>query len=165
MISEEISGDMIKIGVRIGKLTGEAVIKGLEKLIAELEKTKNIPQPGKKAPEEKQGKQTLNQLKKQRGGLSTIELTNPDLRALNKEMKKAKIDFSVVKDGKGQYTLFFKGKDVDEMTRAFKKYTQKVIKRTENKPSIKKTLTEAKQAAKALDTGREKNRSKGAIDR
>jgi hypothetical protein len=95
-----------------------------------------------------------------------LELTAPHLRLLNKEMKKAKIDFSVSKDGKGKYLLHFKGRDVDEMKLAFKKYTQKLVTLDNGKPSINKTLTAAKALAKTLDAGRDKvkNRSKGAID-
>ena len=170
MLGDEISNDVISVGFRIGKLSAKAVLKGLEKLIDELEKTKDTPQPGKKAPEEKpekQGKQTRRKLEKQNGNTTPIELTSPNLRLLNREMKRAKIAFAVEKDGKGKYTLYFKGRDVDKMTRAFKRYTQKAIKQTNNKPSISKTLTAAKKVAQDLDTGRdkEKNRSKGAIDR
>ena len=81
-------------------------------------------------------------------------------------MKRDNIDFAAVKDGKGKYTLFFKARDADVMTHAFKRYTAKVVKRTE-KRSIKAELREAKAAARALRNRRskEKNRSKGAMGR
>ena len=133
----------------------------------------------------KQGKQTLKQLHSHNEGLTAIELTDPNLRDLHKSMKKADIDFSCVKDGKGKYTLFFKGKNAEEMTTAFKRYTEKITARAdiqagkktarddkqamrtaawEEKQSIRAELKAAKAEAKALDAGREKvkNRSKGA---
>jgi vacuolar-type H+-ATPase subunit H len=112
-----------------------------------------------------------------------MELKDPNLRDLYKEMKKNDIDFSCVKDGKGKYTLFFKGKNAEEMTNAFKKYTEKTLAKAENKAlraerktekkaakaekkSIQAELKQAKIEAKALEAGKSKvkNRSKGAID-
>jgi hypothetical protein len=40
-------------------------------------------------------------------------------------MKQNGVDFAPVKDGKGKYTLFFKGRDADALTHAFTQYTKK----------------------------------------
>jgi len=112
---------------------------------------------------------TLKQLSKHHDGLSTIELTDPNLRLLAREMKKHNIDFAAVKDGKGKYTLFFKGKDVDSVTHALKRYTQQFVRREKGspaeKPSIGKELAEAKEAAKVLNIrlDKVKNRSRGEL--
>ena len=165
-LNDEINEKSINLAIRVGKLTAASIKKALEMLIKQLEQGANeITKP--KEPELKQGKQTYNQLKRHHDGLTPLELSSPHLRLLNSEMKRAKIDFAVVKDGKGKYTLFFKGKDEGEMTRAFNKYTQKVISRANVKPSIGKTLEAAKAAAKALESGREKvkDREMGARGR
>ena len=165
-LNDEISEKSITMAIRVSKITAAELKKIIDKLIAQLEQGVNEAGKSIKTPELKQGKQTYKQLKRHHDGLTPLELTDPNLRFLNREMKRAKIDFSVAKDGKGKYTLFFKGKDVDEMTRAFKKYTQKVVTRANGKPSINKTLAAAKAAAAALEAGRDKvkNRSKGALD-
>ena len=191
-MQEEIVEKSVDVAVRITNLTLDLILKALDAIIKGLEEkpgekpldAAKDPQTPEK-PELKQGKQTLKELHKHNEGLATIELTDPNLRDLHKSMKKADIDFSCVKDGKGKYTLFFKGKNAEEMTNAFKRYTEKVTaradiqagkkvarddkqaKRTavrEEKQSIKQELKEAKAAAKALDKGRDKvkNRSKGA---
>ena len=162
-MNDEINEKSLNLAARVGEVTVEELKKAVGKLIDKLKEQKNAPQ-AEKEPEQPQGKQTLNELKKQNDGLTPLELTDPNLRFLNSEMKKAKIDFAVVKDGKGKYTLFFKGKDADEMTRAFKKYTQKVVIKANKKPSLKKALAAAKAAAQALDSGRDKvkNRDRGA---
>lgn len=98
---------------------------------------------------------TLKQLSKQGDGLSTVELQSPNLHLLHHTMKKHNVDFAAVKDGKGKYTLFFKGKDADSITHAFQQYTQKLVKRSKGQ-SIGKTLAAAKQAAKTLNAGRDK---------
>ena len=166
MINEEMTDKDINLGVRIGSTTFDEIKKALEKLIAKLEEMKNrppeLPQEPKD-PELKTGKQTLKELHKHNEGLASIELTDPNLRELQKAMKKNDIDFSVVKDGKGKYTLFFKGRNADEMTHAFKKYTQKMLTRADKK-AIRAELKEAKAAAKELNKGRDKvkNVSRGA---
>lgn len=168
-MQEEIVSKSVEIGFRVTNLSLDLILKGIDMITKELEKGKGETpeQPGKaKAPELKHGKQTLKQLHKHNDGLSTVELTDPNLRQLHRAMKKEDIDFSVVKDGKGKYTLFFKGKNADEMTHAFKKYTAQVTKIADKK-AVRQELREAKAAAKALSAERDKvkNRSKGARDR
>ena len=177
MINEELVEKSVEVGFRISNLTLDLILKGLDAVTKGLEKKpdeKPLDAQTPKEPELKQGKQTLKQLHKHNEGLATMELTDPNLRDLQKSMKKADIDFSVVKDGKGKYTLFFKGKNADEMTSAFKRYTEKTVARADRKTektaardekkSIRAELKEAKAAAKALEAGRskEKNRGKGA---
>lgn len=77
-------------------------------------------------------------------------------------MKKCGIDFSPVKTGKGEYLLFFKGRDADAMTHAFNQYTKKLVKQAQ-KPSIRKMLAAFKDKAAQMNNqrGKEKNHSKG----
>jgi hypothetical protein len=105
----------------------------------------------------------MKDLAKHNAGLSSIELKDPNLRLLNKTMKENGVDFAAVKDGKGKYSLFFKGRDAEALTRAFSQYTQKVTERA-SKPSIKEALAAMKAAAKTLNVGRDKvkNLDKGA---
>ena len=171
-MNEEINEKTINLAVRIGKITAGELKKALDKIIADLsakkEKPEKTPQkPEKpKEPELKHGKQTLKELQKHNDGLSSVELKDPNLRQLYRAMKKDGIDFAAVKDGKGKYTLFFKGKNADEMTHAFKRYTAKTVNIAEKK-SIKLDLKISKSVSQALNAGhdKEKNRSKGARDR
>jgi len=159
MINEELTQQECNLATRIGDLTYQEIRKAIDKILADLEQRKNAPALDKphKKPELKHGKQTLKDLQKSGEGLSTVELKDPNLRELHKAMKKDGVDFAAVKDGKGQYTIFFKAKDVDTMTHALKNYTQKVVKLDKAaKPSIKQTLTDAKKQAQTLDAGRDK---------
>jgi hypothetical protein len=164
MINEELTQKECNLAVRVSSTTVSELRKALEKITAKIKQSKSQGQSKQpKDPKLKHGKQTLRQLQKHNEGLSSVELNAPHLRQLQREMKKSNIDFSVVKDGKGKYTLFFKGKNADEMTHAFKRYTNKIVRREEKK-AIKIELNEAKAAAKALNIGRDKvkNKSKGA---
>ena len=163
---EEINEKSINLAVRVGKLTATELKKALDQVLASLKlqpgKAKTAAK-GKTPTEPKRGKQTLKQLSKQNAGLSSVELKDPNLRLLNSTMKQHGVDFAPVKDGKGKYTLFFKAKDADTLTHAFKQYTGKLTQRAA-KPSISKTLTAAKAAAQTLNAGRDKvkNKDKGA---
>jgi len=169
-MQDEINEKAINLAVRVGKATAAEIKKAIEKLLADLESGKysntNLKKAftGEKSTELKHGKQTLKQLSKHNDGLSTVELKDPDLRLLHRHMKKHNVDFAAVKDGKGKYTLFFKGKDADSVTHAFNQYTQKLVKQASRKPSINKTLAAAKAAAQALNNGRDKvkNKDRGA---
>ena len=169
-MNDEISEKSINLAVRVGQITVDEIKKNLEKLINDISEGKYA---GKEIvdnvikPKSKHGQMTLKQLSKQNDGLSTLELTDPNLLELSRVMKKHNVDFAAVKDGKGKYTLFFKGKDVDAVTHALKQYTQKIVKRTKDKPSIKIDLDEAKKAANAFNKMREKvkDKSRGARGR
>ena len=147
MINEEITQKECNLAVRVGDTAAAELKKALEKALAYLAEVKNQPTPEQpkqpKAPKNpdiklKQGKQTLKQLHKHNEGLSSIELKDPNLRQLKIAMKKYDIDFSAVKDGKGKYILFFKGKNAEEMTRAISRYTQTMVDRADKK-AIKAT--------------------------
>jgi len=158
LLHEEVNKESMQLAAKVGKLTYEEIKKALEKLIATLKTDIHKIQH----PDPKHGKQTLKELNAQNAGLSSMELTDPNLRQLNREMKKSGIDFSPVKTGKGEYLLFFKGKDADTMTHAFEQYTKKLVKKAQ-KPSIRKLLSELKEKAAQFNAGRDKakNKSKG----
>jgi hypothetical protein len=165
-MQEEINEKTTALAARVGKATYDEIRKAMEKLLAELQNKGKTATKTDKKPELKHGKQTLKQLSKHNDGLSTVELKEPQLRLLYREMKRHNVDFAAVRDGKGKYTLFFKGKDADSITHAFKSYAARVVKR-ENRPTIAKALAAAKTMAQKLaqNRDREKNRGKGARDR
>jgi deferrochelatase/peroxidase EfeB len=159
LLHEEVNRESLQLGAKIGKLTAEEIKKALDKLLAQLTELKKN---GQQLPTVVHGKQSLKELSAQNTGLSSMELKDPNLRQINREMKKAGIDFSPVKTGKGEYLLFFKGRDADAMTHAFNQYTKKLVKQAE-KPSIRKVLSDFKEKAAAMNAQRAvtKNKDKG----
>lgn len=155
-MQDEINEKIIGIGVKGAKLTVELVQKAMKKLLEELEKSGHEMT---KSLSVKRGEQTLKQLTAQDAGTSSIELTDPKLRQLRRELKKSGVDFSPVKAGKGKYTLFFKGRDADAITHAFNQYSQKVVKQAQ-KPSIRKLLSSMKEAAAKLNAQHDKVKNK-----
>ena len=155
MLHEEVNREEMQLGAKVANFTVAEIRKAIDKLLAELKQQKQTPTVV-------HGEQSLNELAAQNAGLSSMELKDPNLRLLNKEMDKAGIDFSPVKTGKGEYLLFFKGRDADVMTHAFNQYTKKLVKQAE-KPSIRKMLVAFKDKAAQMNAqrGKEKNHSKG----
>lgn len=152
-MQEEVNDKTIALSVKTAKLTGTVLKAVLRKFLEEQAKAKQKSKT--KSAEPKHGKQTMKQLMKQNTQLTGIEVTDGNIKSFEKVARKYGIDFSLKKDASEdppKYIIFFKAKDVDVMTAAFKEYTKNDLKKT-NKPSLRKRL------AKAIETIR-KHREK-----
>ena len=71
--------------------------------------------------------------------------------AFSSTAKKYGIDFALKKDTTGEipcYLVFFKGRDADAVTAAFREFSAKNLAK-EKKPSIRRRLTKAKEIGRA----------------
>ena len=156
-MQDEINEKTVALYIKTGKLTAEMLQKAMKALLA-----KGKQQIGKQP----HGKQTLRQLMKQNTGVSNIEITDGNIKAFESTAKKYGIDFALKKDTTGEiprYLVFFKGRDADAVTAAFREFSAKNLAK-EKKPSIRKRLTKAKEQAKRqeLERGEKiKNRDRG----
>ena len=108
------------------------------------------------------GKQTLKQLMKQNTGVSNIEITKDNIKAFESTAKKYGIDFALKKDATEtppRYLVFFKGRDADALTAAFKEFSAKKLTQ-DKKPSIRKALTAFREKAKELNASRQQTKHK-----
>ena len=141
-------------------------VSGQEKLDsdkARKEKAERARKQQAKAPPDKEyrGKQSLKKLTQQNVQLSNIEITDNNIKAFEKVAKKYGIDFSLKRDKSvdpPRYFVFFKARDVDVMTAAFREFTGKTLNKTK-KPSVRKKLQQA-IAARSQDKQREREKSK-----
>ena len=128
-----------------------------------MQEMKPILQKGKKQlPKPPQGKQSLKQLMKQNAGVSNIEITEGNIKAFESTAKKYGIDFALKKDATEsppRYLVFFKGRDADVLTAAFKEFSAKKLTQ-EKKPSIRKLLSTLKEAAQGRNAERAKVKNK-----
>ena len=150
-MQDEINEKVVALSIKGGKLTAATLQKAVKAMLA---------QP--------QGKQTLKQLAKQNAGLSNIEITEGNIKAFEHTAKKYGIDFALKKDATEQpprYLVFFKGRDADALTAAFREFSAKKLTQ-EQKPSIRKVLVAFKEKAKELNANRQQTKHKGrGIDR
>ena len=98
----------------------------------------------------------------QHSQLTNIEITDGNIKSFERIARKYAIDFSLKKDASEQppkYIVFFKAKDVDVMTAAFKEFAGNELKKTK-KPSRRKRLAKAVDKSKQQHRQKEKQKTK-----
>ena len=145
-MQEEVESRTVALTISTAKLTGRLFKAAVAKYL-DYRKHKHQEQPT--IPH---GKQTVRQLAQQNQGISNIEIKDKSIKEFERIARKYGVDFAVkrVKGDDPKFLVFFKGRDADALTSAFKEYTEKKI-RKEERPSVLKQLQEA-VAAKADPT-------------
>ena len=152
-MQEQVNEKIVALSIRGAKLTAVMLQKAMKKLLEEMKKQQGKPP---------RGKQTLKQLMKQNTGISNIEITEGNIKAFESTAKKYGIDFALKKDtteSPPRYLVFFKGRDADVLTAAFKEFSAKKLTQ-EKKPSIRKLLSTLKEAAQGRNAERAKVKNK-----
>lgn len=152
-MQEQVNEKTIALYIKTGKLTADTLQKAMKSLLNQMKKQKD------KQPH---GKQTLKQLMKQNTGVSNIEITEDNIKAFESTAKKYGIDFALKKDtteNPPRYLVFFKGRDADVLTAAFKEFSAKKLTQ-DKKPSIRKVLSDFKEKAAAMNAQRAKVKNK-----
>ncbi len=161
-MQDEINEKVIALFIRTTKLTAELLQKSIRFMLSQLKKQLD-------KPVQHHGKQTLKQLMKQNAGVSSIEITDENIKAFEGTAKKYGIDFALKKDATEsppRYLVFFKGRDADVLTAAFREFSAKKLTQ-EQKPSVRKALAAFREAARQQNAERVKvkNQTKGGIER
>lgn len=130
-MQDYVNDKTICISIKGGRISAEILRKALVKVVHMLEKehAKSVAGKKEKIP---QGKQTLKDLTKQKDKLANIQVTNKNIGSFDRVARKYDIDYALKKDRSVRppiYYVFFKAKDVDVMTAAFKEYTNRTAKK------------------------------------
>ncbi|WP_230399643.1 PcfB family protein [Novisyntrophococcus fermenticellae] len=150
-MQDEVNEKTIAISIKATKLSAKLLQKAMKSMLSQMKK-----QLEKQATPH--GKQTLKQLMKQNAGVSNIEITDGNIKAFEGTAKKYGIDFALKKDNTespSRYLVFFKGRDADALTAAFKEFSAKKLTQ-EKKPSIRKLLSAMKEKGAAKNNQRVK---------
>ena len=86
-------------------------------------------------------------LQKSGAQITNIVVTDNNIKSFDRVARKYGIDYSLKKveqDGKTEYMVFFKAKDVDVMTAAFKEYTSETLKK-QKRESVRQKLEKVKE--------------------
>ena len=147
-MQEYVNDRTICISIKGGRVSASILAKALKKTlrIMESEHAKSVA----KKKELPQGKQTLKDLTKQKDKLANIQVTNKNIGSFDRVARKYDIDYALKKDRSVRppiYYVFFKAKDVDVMTAAFKEYTNRTAKK-KARPSVCQKLAKAMQVVK-----------------
>ena len=152
-MQEEVSGKAVVLIVDGARMSEQVLEKALR---AYLDARKN--QPSKIY----RGKQSLKHLARQNTGLASIEISDKNIKSFTHVAKKYHVDFALKKDTSAvqpRYLVFFKSRDADAITAAFQEFTAGKLHR---KPSIRKTLSQAKEQAQKTEH-RQRDREKEIV--
>ena len=124
-MQDEINEKVIALSIRTTKLTAEMLQKSIRFMLLQIKKQLD-------KPVQHHGKQTLKQLMKQNAGVSSIEITDSNIKAFESTAKKYGVDFALKKDATEsppRYLVFFKGRDADVLTAAFQEFSARKLTR------------------------------------
>ena len=140
-MQDEVNTKVVAIAIKGGKITAEVLKKALAKFIEEIEKAEKQASQ----PKTYRGKQSIKHLVEQNAAISNIEVTDGNIKSFERTANKYGIDTS---EQPPRYLVFFKGRDVDVMTQAFKEFFAKTVKQKE-KQSLKQKLSRSREQSKA----------------
>lgn len=110
------------------------------------------------------GKQTVKQLTRQGVGVSNIEITDKNIKAFEGVARKYGVDFALKKDTAEtppRWLVFFKSRDADALTAAFKEFSAKQLGKTTEKPSVLETMRNLMEQVKNQTRDQTKHKDRG----
>ena len=143
-MQEEVEQRTVTLAVSTTKMTANVLKQAISKYLA-YRKEKVRAGPVKPC-----GKQLVGQNQ----GVSNIEITDKNIKDFERIARKYGVDFALKKDKTGEipkYLVFFKARDADALTAAFKEYTAKTDRKKE-RPSVLNKLRKFKEQAADIDT-------------
>ena len=149
-MQEEVENRTVNLAVSTTKLSARAVLSAFTKYMQRRHDVKI-----KKTAREKErpiGEQTIDQLLGQNQGATNIEIEKTDLQGFKRFLNKYGIDYAITKDPSQtplRYLVFFKARDGDAMTAAFKEYSASLLQK-QKKPSVLKQLNKLKQLVASM---------------
>ena len=163
-VNDQISEKNVALLIKGGKLTGRLLAKAMKAFLDERKKlSKKLTDPQKNNGK---GKQTVKQLTRQGIGVSNIEISDKNIKSFESIARKYGVDFALVKDKTEtppKWLVFFKGRDADAISAAFKEFSAKQLKHASKKPSIIRNLhvLMEKVANQVLDLTKHKSKGRG----
>ena len=115
-MQEYVEERTVAISVKAGKLSGRTLAAACKKVLAEMKKHHE-------AAKRPHGRQSVKKL-----------VGAP--KDFDRIAKEFHVDYAFHKTSPGHYLLFFKADQADAITAAFSKYTEKVMGRSQERPSI-----------------------------
>ena len=151
-MQEEVESRTVTLAISTTRMTANVLKSAISKYLA-YRKEKKV-EKARAGPVKPCGKQTVKQLVGQNEGVANIEITDRNIRDFDRVARKYGVDYALKKDKSSEipkYLVFFKARDGDALTAAFKEYTAKTERKKE-RPSVLQTLRRLKEQAATIDT-------------
>ena len=156
-MQEQNSEKTVALSVKTGKMTAN-VLKNAVKAFLNSQKNKK--------PKIYKGKQSVKHLTRSGESLTSIEVTDNNIKSFDKTARKYGIDYALKKDTTEEppkYLVFFKAKNNDVLTMAFKEFAANELTKSKKTPIREKLRNVAEQVkAKNKERSREKSKSREA---
>ncbi len=164
-MQEEVENRTVNLAISTTKLSARITLRlalwGIRKLKesqAKAEAKRNLPP---------KGKQTIRELVGQNQGVTNIDIAGTDLKGFEKYAREFGVDYAITRDksvNPPKYLVFFKARDADAMTAAFRAYSAEVFAKN-RRPSVLKTLHKLMDAvrdipAKVISRDRQREQSR-----
>ena len=151
-MQEEVENRTVTLAISTTRMTANVLKAAISKYLAYRKEKKT--EKARAGPVKPCGKQRVKQLVGQDQGVANIEITDKNIKDFERIARKYGIDFALKKDKTGEipkYLVFFKARDGDALTAAFKEYTAKSDRKKE-RPSVLQKLRKFKEQAADIDT-------------
>ena len=151
-MQEEVEQRTVTLAISTSKLTANVLKAAIAKYLAYCKEKK--AEKARAGPVKPCGKQSVQELIGQNQGVSNIEITDKNIKDFEKIARKYGVDFALKKDKTGdipKYLVFFKARDADALTAAFREYTAKTDRKKE-RPSVLRKLRHFKEQTPTIDT-------------
>lgn len=143
-MQEEVTQKTVALVFKSSRLTADVLKKAMKMYLEHRKQASH-------------GKISVKDLVGQGMGASSIEVTDNNIKSFERVARKYNVDFAVKKDKTVEppkYMVFFKGKDADVITQAFREFV-KVNEKKHNRISVKEKLAEFREKL-----GKDKNRER-----
>ncbi|WP_298035415.1 PcfB family protein [uncultured Dysosmobacter sp.] len=127
-MQEYVEERTVAVSVKALRLSGRVLAVALRKAAAEI---KAQHEAGKRP----QGRQSVKKLMNHYGTKNAMKLVGAP-KDFDRIAKEFHVDYAFHKTSPGHYLLFFKADQADAVTAAFSKYSEKVLGRSQERPSI-----------------------------
>ena len=149
-MQEEVENRTVNLAISTTKLTGCSLVNAFR---AYLNHRRNVK--ARKASIQDThivGEQTIDQLLGQNQGATNIEIEKTEIAGFKRILNKYGVDYAITKDRSqepSRYLVFFKARDGDALTAAFKEYSAAMAKKAE-RPSMLELLAKMKVLVASL---------------
>lgn len=156
-MQEEVENRTVNLMISTSRLTGRTLVAAFRRFAQRHARAKA-------GREEPHGKMSVKKLIRKDQGAQQIDIADTGIRDFQRILNKYGVDYAIRKDRAQEpprYLVFFKAKDADALTSAFREYSAKLAHK-EKRPSVLKALAHLKDLAKAAPSKvREKKQERG----
>lgn len=152
-MQEEVNQKVVSLCIRTSRLTSDVLAKAMRMY---------LDRQRRKADQPPHGKQTFRQLMEQNAGATSIEVDAGNIRDFDRVARRYHVDYAVRRDRTSdppKYFVFFKARDQDAMTMAFREFLKRNARR-HARSSFRDTLKKFVEMSRNPDRHRERERNR-----